>query len=165
MLWLSDEAVQYAVAKCRNTAGYRIGIAVSNASVRQNLDHLLRELLEDRDNYRIRRNGGHTIVIEFGNGSYIRTLPASEYARGYRVHLLIADENINDEVLNCVLRPLETLEHIERMRRLYNEPDPEAGFYAKLEMCDQEYFDDDDNSFEDVSESEFMKILNIPIPQ
>lgn len=165
MLWLSDEAVQYAVAKCRSTAGYRIGIAVSNANTRQNLDRLLRGLLEDRDNYRIRRNGGRTSVIEFGNGSCIRTLPASDCARGYRVHLLIADENINDKVLNCVLQPLETLERIERMRRLYNEPDPEAGFYAKLAMCDQEYFDDNDNSFEDVSESEFMKILNIPIPQ
>lgn len=165
MLWLSDEAVQYAVTKCRNTAGYRIGIAVLNVSARQSLDHLLRELLKDRDDYRIRRNGGHAIVVEFDNGSYIRTLPASECARGYRVHLLIVDENINDEVLNYILRPLETLECIKRMRRLYNESELEAGFYAKLEMCDQEYFCDDDNSFTDVSESEFMKILNIPIPQ
>lgn len=28
-----------------------------------------------------------------------------------------------------------------------------------------QYFVDDDNSFADVSESAFMKILNIPIPQ
>lgn len=165
MLWLSDEAVQYAVSKCRNTVGYRIGIAVSNADVRQNLEHLLRELLGDRDNYRIRRNGGHTIVVEFSNGSYIRTLPASNSARGYRVHLLIADENINDEVLNSILRPLETLERRYRMQRLYNEPEPREWFYIKHGMCDQESLVDDDDSFEDVSESEFMKILNIPIPQ
>lgn len=165
MLWLSDEAVRYAVAKCRNTAGYRIGIAVSGASARQNLDHLLRELLEDRDNYRIRRSSGRAIIIEFGNGSYIRTLPASNSARGCKVHLLIADENISDEILDSVLRPLEILEHIERRRWFYNKPNPQEWLYIKPEICDQEYLVDDDDSFEDVSESEFMKILNVSNPQ
>lgn len=39
------------------------------------------------------------MTVEFHNGSYIRVIPASDNARGYRMHLLIADENINDDVL------------------------------------------------------------------
>lgn len=113
------------------------------------------------------------MMIEFHNGSYIKVIPASDNARGNRLHLLIADEDINDEVLDCVFRRCETLESMERQRRRYTE-NLRTEFRAEhlsrpmepTGLWEREFFNtNDDKDFADVSESEFMKILNIPIPQ
>lgn len=113
------------------------------------------------------------MMIEFHNGSYIKVISASDNARGNRLHLLIADEDINDEVLDCVLRRCEILESMERQRRRYAEnlrTEFRAEYLSRpmepTGLWEREFFNtNDDKDFADVSESEFMKILNIPIPQ
>lgn len=89
------------------------------------------------------------------------------------MHLLIADENINDDVLNCVLRPCENLEWVERQRRRYDEETLRRDFRREYlsrpydpSVWEMELMNvGEDKDFADVSENEFMKILNIPIPQ
>lgn len=170
MLWLSKEAVEYAVAKCRRERGYKVGIALNTGARRTHIEYWFRDCISDVDTLRVRRNG-YNMMIEFHNGSYIKVISASDNARGNRLHLLIADEDISDEVLDCVLRPCEILESIERLRR--RNEDVFIAEYLSRPMrptgqWEIEYMQiiiDDDNNFADVSESELMKILNIPIPQ
>ena len=163
MLWLSDEAIEYAVAKCRREQGYRIAIAVPNRNRVQEIDYALRSHLRDTDEFRARRGGG--LAIEFHNGSYIKVLTASDNARGHRVHLLIADEDIDDEIISCVLRPYETLEHLERQRRRNTDLFRAEYLSRPMEptgLWEREFFNtDDDKDFADVSEEEFMNILNV----
>ena len=118
MLWLSNEAIEYAVAKCRKESGYKVGIALNSITKYNEVEMYLRDCLRDADEFRVRKSTYDT-TVEFHNGSYIRVIPASDKARGYKMHLLIADENINDDVLNCVLRPCENLEWAERQKRRY----------------------------------------------
>lgn len=112
MLWLSNEAIEYAVAKCRRESGYKVGIALNNRTKYNEVEMHLRDCLRDTDEFRVRKSV-YDMTIEFHNGSYIRVIPTSDKARGYKMHLLIADENINYNVLNCVLRPCEILEWAE----------------------------------------------------
>jgi len=172
MLWLSDEAIEYAVAKCRREPGYKVGIALNSRAKHNEVEMCLRGCLRDTDECRIRRSVCN-MMIEFHNGSYIKVIPASDNARGNRLHLLIADEDINDEVLDCVFRRCETLESMERQRRRYTEnlrTEFRAEYLSRpmepTGLWEREFFNtNDDKDFADVSESEFMKILNIPIPQ
>lgn len=172
MLWLSDEAIEYAVAKCRKEPGYKVGIALNSRAKHNEVEMCLRGCLRDTDEFRVRRSVC-SMMIEFHNGSYIKVMSASDNTRGNKLHLLIADEDINDEVLNCVLRPCEILESMERQRRRYAETlrrDFRAEYLSRpmepTGLWEREYFNNnDDKEFTDVSESEFMKILNIPIPQ
>ena len=172
MLWLSDEAIEYAVAKCRREPGYKVGIALNSRAKHNEVEMCLRGCLRDTDECRIRRSVCN-MMIEFHNGSYIKVIHASDNARGNRLHLLIADEDINDEVLDCVFRRCETLESMERQRRLYAEnlrTEFRAEYLSRpmepTGLWEREFFNtNDDKDFADVSESEFMKILNIPIPQ
>lgn len=172
MLWLSGEAIEYAVAKCRREPGYKVGIALNSRAKHNEVEMCLRGCLRDTDELRIRRSVCN-MMIEFHNGSYIKVISASDNARGNRLHLLIADEDINDEVLDCVLRRCEILESMERQRRRYAEnlrTEFRAEYLSRpmepTGLWEREFFNtNDDKDFADVSESEFMKILNIPIPQ
>lgn len=172
MLWLSDEAIEYAVAKCRREPGYKVGIAINSRAKHNEVEMCLRGCLRDTDEFRVRRSVCN-MMIEFHNGSYIKVISASDNARGNRLHLLIADEDINDEVIDCVLRRCETLESMERQRRRYAEnlrTEFRAEYLSRpmepTGLWEREFFNtNDDKDFADVSESEFMKILNIPIPQ
>lgn len=119
MLWLSNEAIEYAVAKCRKESGYKVGIALNSRTKYNEVEMYLRDCLRDTDEFRIHKSVYDT-TVEFHNGSYIRVIPESYKARGYKMHLLIADENINDDVLDCILRPCENLEWVERQKRRYN---------------------------------------------
>ena len=172
MLWLSDEAIEYAVAKCRKEPGYKVGIALNSRVKHNEVEICLRGCLRDTDEFRVRRSICN-MMIEFHNGSYIKVISASDNARGNRLHLLIADEDINDEVLDCVLRRCEILESMERQRRRYNDETLRRDFRREYlsrpynpSVWEMELMNvGEDKDFADVSESEFMKILNIPIPQ
>lgn len=120
MLWLSNEAIDYAVAKCRRESGYKVGIALNSRTKYNEVEMYLHDCLRDTDGFRVRKSSCD-MTVEFHNGSYIRVIPVSDKARGHKIHLLIADENINDDVLNCVLRPCEILEWAERQKRHYDE--------------------------------------------
>lgn len=164
MIWLSDEAIEYAVAKCRRERGYRIAIAVPSMDRIRNIECILRSILRPTDEFRTRRKGG--LTIDFNNGSRIKVLTANDNARGYRVHLLIADEDINDEIIDCVLRPCEILEYYERQQRQKAEEYWTIPIANNTAMIKKIFLGiDDDKEVTDVSEEEFMNILNVPNSQ
>lgn len=164
MIWLSDEAIEYAVAKCRRERGYRIVIAVPNMDRIRNIECILRSVLRPIDEFGIRRNGG--LTINFSNGSTIKVLTANDNVRGHRVHLLIADEDINDEIIDCILRPCETLEYYERQQRYKAEEYWTIPIANNTVMLKKIFLGiDDDKEVTDVSEEEFMNILNVPNSQ
>lgn len=167
MIWLSDEAIEYAFAKCRSERGYKIIVAVSNRHKQQNVEYALRRNIRDTDEFnKVLRCGGN-ILIEFKNGSYIKVIPAVENARGYKCHLLIVDEYVDDEIINCVFKPMEILEEIERRRwKEYACFKPKYACFKPEYACLWEHVFpniDNDEEIADVSEEEFMKILNIPL--
>lgn len=170
MLYLSDEAIEYAVNKCRRTDGYKVVVAVSNGRTQQYLENILRNLLEGGNNFNVSRNGTH-LQVEFANGSYIHVLPATEQSRGYRAHLLVVDENIDDNIIDEALRRLEILEWHDRRRRKERQLQSGAEFFRQyynypIENHTCTYTDqqtvktDDDDEFADVPEEEFMQLLN-----
>lgn len=160
MLWLSDEAIEieYAVSKCRSERGYKVGIALNSRAKYKEVELCIRRCLRDTDDFKLRRSTNN-MEIEFHNGSYIKVIPASDNSRGYRYHLLILDEYISDEVLNCVLRHCEIPESIERQRyRRYNSDVFEKEYICNWVMSADNA--DNDKDYADVSEDEFMEILN-----
>lgn len=142
MLWLSNEAIEYAVDKCRRESRYKVGIALNSRTKYNEVEMYLRDCLRDTDEFRVCKSVCDT-TIKFHNGSYIRVIPASDNARGYKMHLLIADKNISDDVLNCVLRPCEILEWTERQKRqngvttnkLLDEISDENIYHDQIRLC------------------------------
>lgn len=158
MLWLSDEAIEYAVSKCRNERGYKVGIALNSRAKYSDVELCIRRCLRDTDVFELRRSTNN-MEIKFHNGSYIKVIPASDNSRGHRFHLLVPDGDISDEVLNCVLRPCEILESIERQsHRRYN-----SDIFEKEYICNwvtAANNADNDKDYAEVPEDEFMEILN-----
>lgn len=120
MFWLSDKAIEYAVFKCQNNPGYKVGIALNSRSKYNDVELCMRKCLKDTDDY-IFRKGANDKRIEFHNGSYIRIIPATDNSRGYKFHLLITDKEINDEIINCVLRPCEILNYVADRHKFSDE--------------------------------------------
>ena len=73
MLWLSNEAIEYAVAKCRREPGYKVGIALNSRARNTQIELCLRECLRDTDEVRVRRSVCN-MTVEFHNGSYIKVI-------------------------------------------------------------------------------------------
>lgn len=96
MLYLSKAAVDYAMANRDNIIQYIEG------SHEWSPDRIFK---------------GSNKCAEWINGSKINITYAHTSSRGMRAHLVIADENINDEIINAVFRRIEILEQADRMRR------------------------------------------------
>lgn len=111
MIYLNDDAIRYAISICREKPYYIVGIVAANAERRQLVFKILLESLREHD-YRIHRSRDN-VQVYFNNGSKIRTIKASDNARGYKSHLLLIDSDINHEIIDCVLRPLEIPELYE----------------------------------------------------
>ncbi len=164
MLYLSsDDELQYAVLKCLNNAGFKVSIAFNTAVRRNNALDTIRRLLADRNDCCIRASN-REFWIRFQNGSYLRSLAASENARGHRSHLLIVDEAIDRRIVNEVLRPYETMRYDDEFRTRFERHIQEHPIVFDQPMFDREYlckFDIvEDIDYPEVSEAEFLKLLN-----
>lgn len=114
MLYYSYPAVKYALEYCLERRNYKVGIVPPDIdAVAEDLLALLDYKELDKRLSSIRR-GRNIFTINFINGSMIECIRATENARGRAYHLIIVDENIDDDFLNRVLRPMEKLENIER---------------------------------------------------
>lgn len=114
MLYYSYPAVKYALVCCLERRNYKVGIVQPDIdAVAEYLLALLdyKELDKKLSSIHRQRN---IFTINFINGSIIECICATESARGKAYHLIIADENMDDDFLNRVLRPMEKLENIER---------------------------------------------------
>lgn len=109
MLYLSDAALQYAVDRCLEKDGYKVGIVTTRrAETTEKLLQMTTDVLKTNKRY------GGLAEIVFNNGSVIRCMPVSESCRGRALHQLIVDEDISEHLLTDVFRPMEKLEWIER---------------------------------------------------
>lgn len=169
MLWLSNEAIAYAVAKCRKEPGYKVCIASNSRARRMQIELCVRNCLQDSNDFRVSGNMRYDMWFEFCNGSSIKIIPATDNSRGYKTHLLVADKDIDDDVLNCILRPCEILENMERYRQSCVDETLIRNFrkeYSSQSMklagvLEEENSGNDSKEFPNVSESELNKILNI----
>ena len=112
MIYLSEAALQYAVAKCREECGYKIGIVPYQFSDNLKISRSLGIYLSPIPDYKVKRYADRRDII-FDNKSLIRIIPTTDASKGFRHHLLIADSRIPENILNTVFRPMETLERMK----------------------------------------------------
>ncbi len=167
MLYLSsDDELQYAVSKCLHNAMFRVIIAFNTASRRNNALAEIQRILANRTDCRIRASN-HEFRVEFQNGSYLRSVVASDNARGYRSHLLVVDDTIDRNIINEILRPYETMRYDDNARMLYeqhiqNHPITfDQSPFIREYLCKFDIVADDDIDYPEISETEFLKVLGV----
>lgn len=107
MIYLTKSALAYAANICEELPGYKVCIAVCKNKAIINFDITCMNI---DDTATVRRTKDN-ISIYFNNGSFIDLFVARESCRGKRCHLLIADKDIDKELMNCVLRCMETCDY------------------------------------------------------
>lgn len=117
MIYLSDSALLYAINICRAKPKYKVLVATDRRNDWNNIEMFLLHHIRDSDMYQI-ANTNSECSVQFKNGSSIRCICSHDSFRGYRAHLLIAAPKIDNEIINCVLRPMETAKEIEAWNRL-----------------------------------------------
>ena len=160
MLYLSDAAIDYAVAMCTSNPRYKVIIAVSGVRKRHNVFNHIVGSVERSPGIVV--SGGILKLIEWQNGSTIRIVPCSNSSRGMRAHLVIVDNDADEDVVNTVFRRIEILEQIDRRQR------HEVFGMNTLENAHDETLwavvipaDDEEETEAIVSEDELMKILGV----
>ena len=160
MLYLSDAAIDYAVAMCTSNPRYKVIIAVSGVRKRHNVFNHIVGSVERSPGIVV--SGGILKLIEWQNGSTIRIVPCSNSSRGMRAHLVIVDNDADEDVVNTVFRRIEILEQIDRRQR------HEVFDMNTLENAHDETLwavvipaDDEEETEAIVSEDELMKILGV----
>ena len=160
MLYLSDAAIDYAVAMCTSNPRYKVIIAVSGVRKRHNVFNHIVGSVERSPGIVV--SGGILKLIEWQNGSTIRIVPCSNSSRGMRAHLVIVDNDADEDVVNTVFRRIEILEQIDKRQR------HEVFDMNTLENAHDETLwavvipaDDEEETEAIVSEDELMKILGV----
>ncbi len=116
MIYLNDDAIKYAVSICRERPNYKVGIITAGIAKIQSVYDVLRCTVDECD-CRMRKSI-NSIQITFNNGSTIIVVHASENMRGYKMHLLIIDEFVDDRIVEQVLLFIESLEDYDRGKRM-----------------------------------------------
>lgn len=111
MLYYSDAALRYAVDRCLEEDGYRIGIATKEKK------EALEKLLLRKEDFLKVINYNNQFEILFKNGSLIRYIPLSSSSRGDALNLLIVDEDVDNDLLETILIRLEKVEWVKRRQR------------------------------------------------
>lgn len=170
MLYLSEEAMDYAMAMCKRNRGYRVVIVTSSE---QRKEFILHYIGGSRDWNPQRRmiHYYHPQYAELDNGSVIDIVSASENARGRRAHLVIVDDEVSDELINSVFRPIEILEQVERRQRRYEYEEFDINrlwaahantrWTITIPSDDEEEPETEDENESIVSEDELMKVLGV----
>ena len=118
MMYLNRLSVQYAVSTCLENPMYRTCIAVKDRSSVPSVVDFVKEII-DAANRRVEE------IIIFGqsngarfswhNGSIIEIRTVSDRARANRYHLVIASEDIPDELMETVVTCMETFRYDREM--------------------------------------------------
>lgn len=111
MLSLSRSALVYAISICEEKENYKVTVACGSEVGREVIMEEFRYFNLEKDTQRIGRivKGRNNSYVQFKNGSIIRVIVARESAHGIRSHLIIVSPEVNKEIVECVLRPMETL--------------------------------------------------------
>ncbi len=115
MLYLNKAAIDYAVAMCASTPRYKVVIAVGG---RWGGYYVFSYIMNSvKRSPRMVVSGSTLESIEWQNGSTIRIVPCSNNSRNLRAHLVIVDNNVDEDIVNTVFRRIEILEQIDRIQR------------------------------------------------
>lgn len=110
MIYLSESALKYAVNICEELPNYKVGIALSSKNEYDIMQVIIDAITDVEATVYFIDNDKHR--IEFSNGSTIQFIPTCDNSiRGYAMHLLIVEHNIDREFVNCVLRPYEKVDY------------------------------------------------------
>ena len=115
MLYLSKPSLDYAITMCTTRPRYQVIIVLPPLEESRAVFNDIIQALENSECHRIIGHIGCKNA-EWQNGSVLTITTNYNNARGRRVHLLIADENVSDDII-YYMEPLETLELIDRTRR------------------------------------------------
>lgn len=104
---LSYSSLVYAINICQEKDGYKVGIAIEDEDSYKEAKDFLLTLVKDCDNIESVANSKYksNFHIYFKNGSLIRFINTSGNTRGQRYHLLIADKNVSEDVMRCIILP------------------------------------------------------------
>lgn len=120
MIFLSNAAIRYAVDVCQERERHKVGIAIQGEDKRNAMRDLILSMVSDSDCVERIRNSKHNFEILFKNGSVIRFIFPSDSARGNKLHLLIADKEIQIDIIQTVLKRCEILDWYEYTYEQYN---------------------------------------------
>lgn len=162
MIYLSEEAIDYAIQMCVNHAGYKVIVVCSSRSRSYVKVELLSRVNVSKD-INIQQSCGN-LSVRWTHGSSILLFSGEGNIRGSRAHLLIIDKNISPE---CSYRwlPMETLGYEDFSDRTLPEFQHEYQCLWKVTIPDSDNEmicksqEDDAENVVDISESDLMKIL------
>lgn len=98
-----------AIRTCVQNPRYRVGIFMPTMREAElvYIDVVKAISTDDEERNAIDGSPQHKDCIAFNNGSSIQFVRANENARGYRFNQVLHGQNIDDEILHCVVRPTE----------------------------------------------------------
>jgi len=164
MLYLSEASIEFAVKECRRRNGYTVIVVVNSHTMLENTFNNLRCMLDKYNDVRFRKNM-NSGCIDFKNGSYVRVVPATENARGYKSHLLIMDECVDYELAQRAFYHIECREQADAQRNHYLIREMTNKYFSGYEPSVYNFktytMGDWEKEIEDVSEEEFLKVLGV----
>ena len=103
---LSYSSLVYAINICQEKEGYMVGIATDDDISYEKAKDFLIKIVKDWDDVEsINNSYASNFHIYFKNGSFIKFICTNGNARMQRFNLLIADENISDDVMRYIVLP------------------------------------------------------------
>jgi len=118
------EALQKQIEYCKYFEKYRCGIFVAESRENQIMQEFMQNMINEfNEGIKFKYNSCECIV-QFSNGSYIKIIIASDNARGYRWNGVIISNNVNSDLVQCVILPKLMPLHVfdnsdEPMNRVY----------------------------------------------
>lgn len=111
MLFLSKAALRFAVDICREKRGYHAAIVPSDPSKLKEVRTYLIEFLSGEENIDSLVNRGNRLNVNFDNYSRLSVFLPSFQLKNRAYHIMIIDENIDDQMLVADLLEFEKLDH------------------------------------------------------
>lgn len=116
MIYLSNAALRYAVNICLELPNYHVIICPKSRNEWEDIiDQLVDYIPSLGINVnKISKSKSGDCCIKFTTGSIIRFVLASDSSRGYKTNLVIVDSEVDEDIINTVLRPMEIKQLIEK---------------------------------------------------
>ena len=99
------EALKEQIKYCNELSHYHCGIYLKRFKDKKLVFDEVVDLITNKDSIERMFNNSCSTEIRFKNGSFIRIICANQNARGYKNHGAIIDNEIETEIINCIIMP------------------------------------------------------------